>query len=356
MQQQLIKLKPILSFLGATVLIFGFMLYVGKVLIPFIAALILAYILNPLVDKLQNKLRIRRKFSAMFLALLVLLIFVSIPMYLIPVLVGQFKVILTKLPQIIALINVNIISKLNLQLGTHLSLDLNSLKEMLVNNQAKISNNLDLFSHIAQNSIILIEIVVYIILIPFALFYSIINWHNILKFFDELIPRSFTSAMHRLFRDVDIMLSSYLRGQLSVMLIMAAYYAVGLNIVDLPSGTAIGIITGLMVFIPYLGVLSGLIFALTIGLSQFTGSGSLLAIVIVFAIGHVMEGGLVTPFLVGGRIGLNPVMIILALMVFGKVFGIVGVLLALPLSTIAVVLLRHAKEYYTNTHYYKDNS
>jgi len=81
-----------------------------------------------------------------------------------------------------------------------------------------------------------------------------------------------------------------------------------------------------------------------------------LAIVIVFAIGHVMEGGLVTPFLVGGRIGLNPVMIILALMVFGKVFGIVGVLLALPLSTIAVVLLRHAKEYYTNTHYYKDNS
>lgn len=353
MQQQL-KLKPLISLLGATILLFAMMVFVGRVLIPFIAALILAYILNPMVDKMETRLAMPRKYSALIFSLLVLLIFVAIPAYMIPVLINQFKIVMDKTPQIIAIINTNILSKLNLQLGTHVSLDLESLKAMVMEHQTQITDNLDAVSNVAKNGIILIEIVVYIILIPFATFYSIINWHNILKFFDELIPRSFIVPMRRLFKDVDVMLSSYLRGQFSVMLIMASYYAVGLNIVSLPSGTAIGIVTGLLVFIPYLGVLSGLMFAMFIGLSQFSGAGNLLAIFIVFAIGHILEGGLVTPFMVGGRIGLNPIMIILSLMVFGKLFGLIGVLLALPLSTITVVLLRHAKQYYKSTHYYKD--
>lgn len=356
MQNQLIKIKPIASVLAVTVILFSMMVLIGKVLIPFITALILAYILNPLVDLLQNKFAIRRKFSAVCFSMIMLLIFIAIPVYLVPVLLDELKIVVDKVPQIVALINTHVLSSVNSQLGTHITVDLDSLKTMVLNNQSKITNNLDMFQHLAQNGVILIEVVVYLILIPFALFYSIINWHNILKFFDSLIPRSFLEPMHHLFQDVDIMLSSYLRGQLSVMMIMAAYYSVGLSIIKLPSGAAIGIITGLLVFIPYLGVLSGLAFSLIIGLAQFAGSGNLLEIFAVFAIGHMLEGGLVTPFLVGGRIGLNPIMIILALMVFGKVFGIVGVLLALPLSTIAVVLLRHAKRYYLNTHYYKDHN
>lgn len=354
MQAQLIKLKPILSVLGATILMFLIMVFIGKVLIPFIAALILAYIINPLVDLLQYRFNVKRKYTAAFISLLVLCSFIAVPIYLVPVIVDEVRVIIDKVPQIVTLLNTHVLSMLNSQLGTHITVDLDSLKNMVLVNQTKITNNLDFFQHIAQNGVILIEIVVYLVLIPFALFYSILNWHNILKVFDDLIPRSFLSPMRHLFRDVDVMLSSYLRGQLSVMLIMALYYAVGLTIIQLPSGAAIGIITGLLVFIPYLGVLSGLLFALIIGLAQFTGSSSMIAIFAVFAIGHMLEGGLVTPFMVGGRIGLNPIMIILALMVFGKVFGIVGVLLALPLSTIAVVFLRHIKRYYQSTHYYKD--
>lgn len=356
MIQPLIKLKPIASLLAATIILFATIVLIGKVLIPFIAALILAYIFNPLVERLHRKYKISRKFSAFVLSLMVLFIFLAIPAYLLPVLVEQSKLIVDKIPQIITLLNSTVLSKINFQLGTHLQLDLDSLKQMIINNQVKITNNLDFFQHVASNGMIIIEILVYLVLIPFALFYSITNWNSIIKFFDDLIPRSFTSAMHLLFKDIDVMLSSYLRGQLSVMIIMAAYYAIGLNLVGLPSGSAIGIITGLLVFIPYLGVLSGLLFSLIIGLSQFSGSGNLIAIFVTFAIGHGLEGALVTPVLVGGRIGLNPIMIILALMVFGKVFGIVGVLLALPLSTIAVVLLRHAKKYYQNTHYYKDTN
>lgn len=355
MQNQLIKIKPLASVLAVTVILFTIMVLIGKVLIPFITALILAYILNPLIDLLHKKFAIRRKFSAIIFSVLMLLIFVAIPVYLLPVLLDELKIVVDKFPQIVSLINEHVLSTVNSQLGTHITVDLNSLKTMVLNNQIKITNNLDMFQHVAQNGMILIEVIIYLILIPFAMFYSILNWNNILRFFDELIPRSFLEPMHHLFLDVDIMLSSYLRGQLSVMLIMASYYSIGLSIIKLPSGVAIGIITGLLVFIPYLGILSGLMFSLIIGLAQFTGTSSLIEIFIVFAIGHMFEGGLVTPFLVGGRIGLNPIMIILALMVFGKLFGLVGILLALPLSTIALVLLRHAKKYYTSTHYYRDH-
>jgi predicted PurR-regulated permease PerM len=137
------------------------------------------------------------------------------------------------------------------------------------------------------------------------------------------------------------------------MIIMAIYYGVGLTIVQLPSGAAIGIITGLLVFIPYLGIFSGFVMAMLISIAQLQDS-TMLGVAIVFAAGHMLEGGLVTPFLVGGRIGLNPIMIILSLMIFGKLFGIVGVLLALPLSTIAVVLVKHARKYYLSTNYYKN--
>ncbi|MDD3265912.1 MAG: AI-2E family transporter [Burkholderiales bacterium] len=354
LQKPLIKIKPIVSILLVTILIFTIALLIGRVLIPFIIALIIAYILNPLVDKLEEEFTIKRKYSALFFSLTTLILFISVPAFVLPVLADEATVVIEKLPQIISLINTHVMSIFNEQFGTHISVDLNTLKEVLLSNQEKITNNLDIVRRIAQNSFILIEILVYMILIPFSLFYSILNWHKIIRIFDELVPRSFTDAAHSLAHDIDEMLSSYLRGQLSVMMIMAAYYAIGLTIIGLPSGAAIGIVTGLLVFIPYLGVISGFLFAIVSSVAQVGGTEGIMQIIIVFAIGHMLEGGIVTPFLVGGRIGLNPIMIILSLMIFGKVFGIVGILLALPLSTIAVVLVRHAKRYYKSTSYYLD--
>ena len=160
MQQQLIKLKPLISLLIATILLFVITVIIGRVLIPFISALILAYVLNPMVDKLQNKYKINRKITALVFSLLILFIFIAIPVYLVPVLIGQFKAVLDKVPQIITLLNHSILSKFNLQLGTHLQLDLNSLKQVAIANQAKI-NSLDLVQKVAQNGVILIEVIVY---------------------------------------------------------------------------------------------------------------------------------------------------------------------------------------------------
>jgi predicted PurR-regulated permease PerM len=152
------------------------------------------------------------------------------------------------------------------------------------------------------------------------------------------------------------MLSAYLRGQFSVMIIMALYYAIALHFVGITSGFIIGFITGLLVFIPYLGILTGLFISLAVDFANFQGMHQVFVLLGVFLVGHLLEGGLVTPYLVGGKIGLNPVMIILSLMIFGKLFGFVGVLLALPLSTITVVLLKYVKLYYTKSQYYNETN
>lgn len=353
-KQNSYNIKPIISLLLSVLAIFGAIVVLGKVLIPFIVALILTYILNPLVEKINLRFKIRRSFISMFMSLAVFLVFLSVPLFIIPTLILQLKSIIISIPDLVNLFNIKVLQTINVKYGTNLTLDFVNVKTLLLNNFSKVYNNVNVFSPLAKNSFIIIEILVYIILIPFILFYSIINWHPLINFFNSLIPRSYVKSVHHIFHDIDVMLSAYLRGQISVMVIMACYYAIALHIVGLNSGIVIGIMTGLLVFIPYLGILTGLLISLSICFAGFHGMHQVFATLIAFAIGHVLEGGLVTPFLVGGRIGLNPVMIIFALMVFGQLFGLVGVLLALPLSTITVVLLKHAKMYYSKTNFYNE--
>lgn len=351
------KIKPIISLIVVILATFTTIVLVGKVLIPFIIALILTYILNPIVEKLNRKLKVKRRIISFVFSLLTFIIFLTIPLYIIPTIALQIKIILVKIPDLMALFNDHVLNNINSRYGTHLILDFSNVKLVLLNNVGKIYNHINLFSPLAKNgSVIIIEVMIYIILIPFIMFYSINEWHRIIQFFDSLIPKSYVNTIHLIINDIDKMLSAYLRGQISVMFIMATYYGIALQIIGLSSGTIIGIITGLLVFIPYLGIITGFISALCIGFASFNDLHQIIWIIVVFIAGHILEGGLVTPFLVGGKIGLNPVMIILALMVFGTIFGFVGILLALPLSSITVVLLKYAKQYYQKSRYYNEEN
>ena len=354
--QEHIKIKPIISTLALTVGIFYVIILLGKVLVPFLIALILSYIVNPFVEKIQNKFKIKRSIISFVISILIFLIFVSIPVFLLPNILLQIKSIITEIPTLINVINTKLLATINLKYGTHLTLDYNIVKNLIIKNVGTLYNHVNIFSPLAHNGVILVEILVYMILIPFIMFYSTNSWSNLLKFFDGLIPKRYKEIVHQVVTDIDRMLAAYLRGQVSVMLIMALYYSIGLNLIGLNSATVIGIVTGLLVFIPYLGILSGLIISLAVGFTDFTSMNLIFGILGVFVVGHLLEGGLVTPFLVGGKIGLNPIMIIFALMVFGKLFGLVGVLLALPLSTIATVLLRYVRQYYLQTNYYNEET
>lgn len=347
-----LNIKSLVSFCLTVFLVFLLILLIGRVLIPFVTGIILAYIFNPIVNFCGKYLKLPRKYCAFGISMLLLLLIAMIPFYVIPALIDQANLIMSKLPEIVHALNNTILVTINHKFGTYFMLDLNKIQSsaLWITSIKKVESFSDLVAH----GMTLVEIVVYLVLIPFALFYSISGWNKIERVFYSIIPRQYVKNISSLLSDIDSMLSAYLRAQIMVMLVMAAYYAIALNIIHVQSATVVGIITGLLVFIPYLGILSGLLILLITNVVGFTSISDIIPILVVFGIGHVFEGAIVTPFLVGGRIGLNPVMTIMSLMIFAKLFGIIGVLLALPLSTIAVVVVRHAYYYYVNSKYYKE--
>lgn len=348
------KTKPLIAIFTITAIIFTLIIIVGRVLVPFIIALILSYILNPLIEKLEYKFKISRKLSSFLFAILLFILLVVTPFFVIPALINEIKNIIQHIPNIIITINLKIINPINLKYNLDLHLDSTMIKEFITYLRTLSNSQQNIFAPIAHNSLLLIEIIVYALLIPYILFYCSYSWQKIINFCDNLIPRSYATVVHIIVKDIDQMLASYLRGQVVVMLIMMFYYATVLSIVKAPFAIAVGVISGFLVFIPYFGVMFGLSLAILISFAQLSSLHIIIKILIAFLLGHVLEGALITPFLIGGRIGLNPVLIILMLMIFGKLFGIIGILLALPLATITLVLLKYLKYYYTKSEYYSE--
>jgi predicted PurR-regulated permease PerM len=191
-----------------------------------------------------------------------------------------------------------------------------------------------------------------VVLIPVVLFYLLLDWHALIARLQNGVPRRWVSQTTGLILEVDGLLAQYLRGQLTVMLVLAAYYSIALTLCGFDVALPVGLITGLLVFIPYLGFGTGLILALIAAVLQFNGFHGLIAVAVVYGFGQILEGFFLTPRLVGERIGLHPLAVIFALLAFGQVFGFVGVLLALPTSAIVMVAIRHVRRLYLNSSFY----
>ena len=192
-------------------------------------------------------------------------------------------------------------------------------------------------------------------LIPIVLFYLMLDWHALLVRLRNTVPRRWVNRTVIMANEADSLLAQYLRGQLLVMLVLAVYYSAALAIAGFDVALPVGILTGLLVFIPYLGFGLGLILALIAAVLQFDGFHGLLAVALIYGVGQVVESFYLTPYLVGERIGLHPLAVIFALLAFGQLFGFVGVLLALPASAILSVALRHLRFNYLKSSFYNQS-
>jgi len=171
-----------------------------------------------------------------------------------------------------------------------------------------------------------------------------------------MIPRRWVGQISLMTEEVDDLLAQYLRGQLLVMLILAVYYSAALAIAGFDIALPVGILTGLLVFIPYVGFGLGLVLALIAAILQFSGFYGLIAVAIIYGIGQILESFILTPKLVGERIGLHPLVVIFALLAFGQLFGFVGVLLALPASAIMSVMVQHLRRHYLSSSFYNSET
>ena len=328
----------------------------GPVLTPFVVAAVLAYALTPLVNKLDDmgKGRLPRVVAVVLVELLFIILALSLVLLIVPIVAKEIPLIRVQIPLLADRIT-NGLTPWLAQYGIKVSLDVGSLKTLAL--KYLNANYEDMFGSVLSSlrlgGSMALAVLGNAVLIPVALFYLLMDWDKFVARLLELVPPPMRGAFDSFTDESDSVLGQYLRGQLLVMLVMAAFYAIGLALFGLDLALPIGIFTGLAMFIPYLGFGIGLILAVLAGLLQFASIKALVMVAVVYGIGQVVESLYLTPRLVGERIGLHPLAVIFALLAFGQVFGFVGVLIALPLSAVLLVALRRIKQRYVTSRLYK---
>ena len=323
------------------------------VLSPFVVAAVLAYILNPLVEKLCRH-GVRRGAAAMLVMVFTLLLLVLLLLIVVPMLVQQFGSLLGKMPELANFVQNKALPLANRLLGTHWALDEQSLSNWLSNHLGSVKTGLSkALPALLEQGGSLVSSLGNLAVLPFLLYYFLLDWSRWTEGIKTMIPRRYLAAYTRIGGNMDTVLGEFLRGQLTVMLIMGLLYGLGLMLTGLVSGFAIGMVAGLLVFVPYLGAFTGLLLATMAALLQFGTWQGLITVWAVFAVGQFLESFFITPKIVGDRIGLSPFWVIFALMAFGSLLGFVGMLLALPLAAVTLVLLREGVAAYMDSGFYR---
>jgi predicted PurR-regulated permease PerM len=331
---------------GAGIVIFLGLRYLGPVLTPFLIGAILAYLGTPLVDWAE-KHRVSRALATTVVVLLFGVLLLALFLVLIPLVQAEVVLAAQRLPDLIGQGVARLSPWLESQFGITLAFDLASLKTLVTENLDSARDlSLHLLSGLTTGGLILVSILVNLALIPVVMFYLLRDWNMIAERLYTLVPRRWLPKTRTIMTETDDVLDEFMRGQLLVMLALAAYYAVALSIAGLERGVAIGVLTGLLVFIPYVGFGLGLTLGVLSALLQWSGWPAFLAVLAVYGIGQILEAYVLLPFLVGDRIGLHPLAVIFALLAFGQLFGFAGVLLALPASAALLVGLRHLRAAY----------
>jgi predicted PurR-regulated permease PerM len=260
-----------------------------------------------------------------------------------------------KLPGYIDLIQQDMLPQLAANLGVEReTLALGALKEAILKNWQSAGGLLvSVIGDISKSGLVLLAWLGNLVLIPVVTFYLLRDWDLLIARLRNLLPRRVEPIVVSLATECDRVLAEFLRGQLLVMAALGLIYSIGLWIVGLDVALLVGMVSGLASFVPYLGLVLGILLAGIAAYFQFQEFLPLLYVAAVFGVGQLVEGMLLTPILVGDRIGLHPVAVIFAVLAGGQLFGFLGILLALPAAAVVVVLLRHAHRHYLESGLYQ---
>jgi predicted PurR-regulated permease PerM len=338
-------------------LISGWLVYLlAPVLTPFLAAALIAYLGSPLVERLQGA-RLSRTSAVVLVFVLFTLAVLILMLFLVPLLVKQIEAALVvQLPRTLEWLQGTALPFLGGLAGveTEALLDIEQLKESLTAHWREAGGlAARVLESVTRSGLALFGWLVNLVLIPVVAFYLLRDWQGLIGRIDQMLPRDWAPTIRQLAGESDAVLGAFLRGQLLVMLALGLVYTLGLWILGLELALLIGLLAGLVSFVPYLGFTIGVLAALLAGWFQFQEFMPLLWVVVVFGVGQLLESLVLTPKLVGDSIGLHPVAVIFAVMAGGQLFGFVGVLLALPVASVVMVLLRYAYRQYLDSDVYE---
>src|SRR5581483_8640935 len=314
----------------------------SPILTPFVIGAGLAYLGDPLVDRLE-KLKLSRTGGVCVVFVVIFGFAIAVALVLVPMLQEQALVFLHSLPDWLRWLQDVGLPKLGLSLPEGTRLDADGIKRALTEHWAGVEGVAAVaWSHISASGGALLTAAVDAMLVPIVTFYLLRDWDLLVARIDSLIPRRTLPTVRLLARESDEVLAAFIRGQLSVMAALAAFYTIGLSLAGLHLALLIGLLAGLVSFVPYLGFITGIVTASIAMVVQAHEFFPLVWIALVFGIGQALEGMVLTPLLVGHHIGLHPVTVIFAVLAGGELFGFAGVLMALPAAAVIAVLVRHA--------------
>ncbi len=325
----------------------------GPVLTPFVIAALLAYLGDPLVDWLE-RLRLSRSGAVAIVFVLMTLVLVGVVLLLIPLLERQISAFIEQFPRYRDWFTGIALPWISQRTGFDVEgIELGSIYTMLQEHWQQAGGVVaTLLGGISKSGLLILNFVLNLALIPVVAFYLLRDWDVMVEKIRMLIPRPIEPTVSRLARESDSVLGGFLRGQLSVMFALGMIYGIGLWMAGIDFALLIGTIAGLVSFIPYLGATVGVGIGLIAALVQYGDWTHVILVCVVFGVGQMLESMVLTPFLVGDRIGMHPVAVIFAVMAGGQLFGFVGVLVALPVAAVAMVLLRYLYEQYTASRLY----
>lgn len=338
-----------LQFWGIGTALFAILMWLlGDTLLPFLAGAAIAYFLDPIADRLE-RLGLGRVGATSVIAVGVVVFMAISLLLLIPILIDQVSSFITAAPEYFASFTKFLTARFPEMFESGSTFQ-NNMSEM----QGKLQEGgLTVLNSLLAGSLQLIDYLVILLVTPVVAFYLLLDWDHLVARINAILPRDHARTIRQLASEIDTALAGFVRGQILVCAILGTFYAVALTVVGLPFGYLVGMVAGLLTFIPYVGALVGGLLSVGIALATFWGDPfRIILVAAIFQLGQLVEGNVLSPNLVGRSVGLHPVTLILALAVFGRLFGFAGMMVAVPVAAAIGVLTRFAMAKYLESPLY----
>lgn len=332
----------------------------APVLTPFVISAALAFLGDPLVDRLERihigKWKISRTLAVVTVFVLMTAAMVVMLLFIIPLLREQLQQLVDKAPKILEWLAGTALPWVQARLGlAGIEINPETVSEALKSYWREVSSAmLNVLGTVSRSGQLVLHWIMNLVLIPVVTFYLLRDWDKLVEGIRTLIPRKIEPVVSSLSKEIEQVLGAFIRGQLMVMVALGLIYATGLWLVGLDLAFIIGLLSGLLSIVPYLGTATGIVAGLVAAAFQFQDLIHIILVLVVFGVGQSLESMFLTPKLVGDAVGLHPVTVIFAVLAGGQLFGFLGILLALPVASALNVLVRHLHQQYTKSALYNE--
>ena len=321
---------------------------------PFFIAGVITYLLQPSIDRILLRYKLSRTVVVSVISLLSFSFFVIMAIVLLPIVYQQIALLISKIPAYNNYLQAELMPIVTKEIQ---SLDPNIASKIKDSVSNFVNGTFIIIKGLANNiwryTMVTINLFILILLIPIILFYFLRDWHKMAKIINNLLPLNGKKKIEKLLCAINDTLSAYIRGQLNVCLLLSLYYSISLSVIGLDLAVLLGIVSGLSIIIPFVGILISFALTMIVSYFAFGFSSKLMYVVIIYFIGSTVEGYILTPKIIGDKIGLHPLWIIFAVLAFGSLFGLIGVFFAVPIAGIVRILLLAIIDSYKASKFYK---